>query len=202
MREASKFELLTRVLEGPLSRTTVISEEEVVATENYQSTLNGILSSEKKRAGRTDEAIRADVLTGKVAECGIAKLLKVDVFDEEWVLKDRSSYAKDVVYKGLRIEVKSTNSLRGFYVSTHGHEQLVANAKAHLIDALLFAHRERASSEGFWIVTPTLIVDPYPEGTSIDKLWHTANGGFTYAVQEACSHDICHPLIDLGFDDD
>lgn len=191
----TQFETIVARLEGPLSRSTYSSDEEIKRSVSFQHKVEGIKSTDKKRNGRSDEAIESDCMAGQAAENGIARLLGVDVFDSDWDLKDRSTYAKDVVYDGIKIEVKSHKHLRRFSVVNHSYNTMM-NSLGNF-DVVVFAHVERAQTPGFWMVTPTLIVDPYPTVIPFAKLWDDDDFSKVYRADLAYTRFLCHPLIDL-----
>lgn len=198
MQIPTVFEANAKLLEGSLSRATVISEDEIRSSISFQHKLEGIKSTPEKRRGRTDEAIEADCVTGQAAENGIAKLLRTEVFDSEFDLKDRSTFAKDVIYDGLKIEVKSHKHLRKFSVPHHSVEMMMKSLRSKEFDLLVFAHVERAPAlEGYFVVTPTLIVDPYPKIIDFSALWDIEEFSRVYRADLAYKRNLCHPLIDL-----
>lgn len=192
---ASKFDSVVKKLETPLSRVSFATDEEIRASLSFQHKVEGIKSEPKKRNGRTDEAIEADCMAGQAAEIGIARLLGVEVYDAKWDLKDRSTFAKDVVYEGVRIEVKSHKHLRRFAVVNHSYNTMMKSLGE--FDVVVFAHVERAQAPGNWIVTPTLIVDPYPGIIDFAKLWDDDEYSKVYRADQAYTRFLCQPLIDL-----
>lgn len=178
-------------------RYTVVKEDNARASDTFRHKLEGITSSSYKRNGRTDEAIEGDILVGTIAEMGIANLLKTEVVDERWDIKDRTTFASDVNYAGLRIEVKSHKHMRMFPVSKHSFATMLNNCRDKLIDVVIFAQVERTHTEGWWGVTPTLIVDPYPKVIEFAKLWDEGDYSMVYRADLAAPRDLCHPLIDL-----
>lgn len=189
------FDLCVNKLGTRLFGVTTISLAEIVQTHTYQDTFRGIAGNDHKRNGRTDEEIRNDVARGKAAEVGVAKLLATDVFDEEWIKNDRSTYSKDVVYDGVRIEVKSHFSKGWFKIPLESYTTMINNRKVEGFDVLLFA-RVTDHAEGVYLVKPTLVVDPYPESAEFQKLWDIFDGEHktpakVYRADLAWARNIC-----------
>lgn len=193
---------MVRPLETKLSRPTILSEEFVRETETFKDALQGILSTPAKRGNRDDATIEGHVLQGKLGELGIAKLLNASVFDEKWDIRDRNSYAKDVVTTdGVRIEVKTHRWKRNHWgVPDHSYYQLITNQKHNLIDLVVFAFIESTSIPGYWSIEPTLIINPYPQICEFSALWDNGTGkygGKVYRADVAYTRFLCHPLINL-----
>lgn len=193
------FKNATGMLEPRLRKPTTVCEGEVFHCDSYHSKLEGILKEPKKRNGRTDGAIKADIMAGTVAEVGIAKLLKTEVYDEVFDLKNRSTFSKDIVYCGLRIEVKSHKHLRRFSVVSHSYKTMMNSWGDKGFDVVLFAHIERTETPGYWTVTPTLIVDPYYDQDIVPfwNLWERDDFSYVYRADQAVKRDLCYPLIEL-----
>lgn len=181
-----------------IDRTVTVDESRARQCDSFKHKLEGIISEPKKRNGRTDEAIVADIVSGMVAELAVADLLGVEVFDAPWDLKDRSTFAKDVVYNGIRIEVKSHKHLRRFAVPEHSYHTMMKSVDQKALDAVVFSHVERApGSTGIWMVTPTVIADPYPEIVSFRDLFDLDDYSYVYRADLAYRRGLCHTLIDL-----
>jgi len=182
-----------------LQSSIVVDEFRARQTDSFRHKLEGILSEPKKRHGRTDEAIIGDIVSGMVAEVGVSDLLGVEVFDAPFVLKDRSSFAQDVIYNNLRIEIKSHKHLRRFSISEHSYHTMIRSLAEGCIDAIVFAHVQRLDGaiEGQWLVKPTLIVDPYPSIVAIEDLFYMDDHSYVYRADLASKRNLCHPFIDL-----
>jgi hypothetical protein len=206
MRPVSRFERVVQELDGKLNGSwTILTPDEITVTWSFQDTVAGIKAEPAKRHGRTDEEIDSHVLKGKAAEIGVAKLLGVGTFDVKWDKKDRASYAKDVVYNGIRIEVKSTHFRTHFSLPSESFNTMMGHVKEELIDAVLFAHVEKIEETGNLLVTPSLIVDPYPECMPLNEIFDMKSKergsdiGFTYVYPAlgAYKRGLCHPLVEL-----
>lgn len=129
---------------------------------SYYAALHGILNEPKKRRGRTDEQIYADVGRGKICELAVRKLLPdAEVYDSEWVLNDRHSYGKDVVTgDGIRIEVKSTKYPHRFALAPKSWSTVLQNIREDTFDALVTAYPVYDPNLQVWKVTPGMIIDP------------------------------------------
>jgi len=195
----SGFEEHVNIIEERLRKKIVISEAVATIHSSFHNKMDGILTEDKKRRGRSDEAIRADIITGMVAEIGIAQLLGVSVYDEVWKLNDPHSYGKDVIYRGVRLEIKSHKHLRHFTVGSKSFDTLMMLREHQTYDLILFAHVERAEEVGYWKVTPTLIVDPYPNPEYIEfrDLWDRDDYSQVYRADLAFKRNLCFPFIDL-----
>lgn len=183
-----------------LQTSIVVDEFRARTTESFKHKLEGILSEPKKRHNRTDEAIIGDIVSGMVAELGIADALGVEVFDAPFVLKDRSSFAQDVVYEGVRIEVKSHKHLRRFSISEHSYHTMIRSLSQGCVDAIVFAHVQRLEGgavDGQWLVKPTLIVDPHPSISPLENLFDKDEFSYVYRADLAAKRDLCHPFIEL-----
>jgi hypothetical protein len=192
----SGFEELVKDIVSKLGKTTRVSEFSARNHSSFLAKMKGILNTPQKRGGRTDEAIEGDALVGMVAEIAVANLLGVEVEDEVWDLKDPHSYGKDVVYRGIRFEVKSHKHRRRFTVSSKKFGTLL-NLRLHrTYDVILFVHVERAE-EGWWNATPTVIVDPWPATIDFEKLWDDDEYSKIYRADLAAPRHLCYPLINL-----
>lgn len=144
----------------PLKSEVFVSNEEVIAAATLLA--EKIFNDIHKRRGRTYEQVFNSCFIGRIAEVGVKKLLdaedKLDVFDDKWDVKDRSTYGCDLIYENMRIEVKSQNG-EWFDIPTGGLKTLRNNIAEKVLDVVVTATYEKKNNG--YLVKPCVIIDPY-----------------------------------------
>lgn len=137
-----------------------VSVEEVKTAALYLA--DKIFNDPHKRRGRTYEQVFKSCFIGRIAEVGVKKILnandKLDIENDDWDVKDRNTYGHDLVYEGMRIEVKSQKG-EWFDIPADGLKTLRNNIAERVLDVVVTASYEE-KNHGY-LVRPCVIIDPY-----------------------------------------
>lgn len=144
----------------PLKGEIFVSNEEV--SDAAILLAEKIFNDKYKRRGRSYDQVFKSCFYGRIAEVGVKKLLKaedkLDVFNDAWDVKDRSTYGCDLIAVGMRVEVKSQKG-EWFDMPNDGLKTLRNNIAAKVLDVVVTASYKQ--SENGYVVTPRFIIDPY-----------------------------------------
>lgn len=142
------------------SAEVFVSNDEVAASAEVLA--NKIYESKYKRRDRTYEQVFKSCFIGRIAEVGLKKLLsaddRLDVFNDKWDIKDRSSYGSDLEVDGIKIEIKSQPGV-WFELHKSALKTLRNNIQAQTLDLVITASYE-PKDDGF-VVRPVTVINPH-----------------------------------------
>ncbi len=204
------FTKITNLLADQLENRFVhIHEDQILDCPAFQQKVNAIKNSDRRK-GRTDAMIERNNMSGALGEYAIAKMLGVKTLDqlhigEKFDKKDPANYGKDLTYEGFNIEVKTHKTFTSMTMTESSFNPLwrIYELKEHhdIFDVIIFAHIEETSTSRLWTVTPTLLVNPFPDWSKTriidwDHCFDTRNDGTMkiYDYQSCLPDGICYPL--------